>query len=183
LPEQSFPRILSRKITRISPFVKLIEKSVQFAEGAEPELYHFVGQSDYVHVFAQTSDGMIPVVRQYRPCVEDFTWEFPAGTVDAGEQPEQAARRELFEEAGLSAVEIIDLGSYYPDTGRVQVLSHAFYARCGEPVPGHSCESEGLTVRYVTHAELKAMIVAGEFRHQLHVALYAAALVRGIDLG
>jgi ADP-ribose pyrophosphatase len=172
-----------RKTTRISRFVQLIEKSVQFSAGAAPELYHFVGQADYVHVLAQTENGLIPVVQQYRPCVEAFTWEFPAGTVDAGENPEEAARRELLEETGLHAGEVASLGSYYPDTGRVEVLSHAFYVRCGAAVTGYACEEDGLTVRYVTHAELKDMMVTGEFRHQLHVALYAAAIVRGIDLG
>ncbi len=156
---------------------------MQFSAGAAPELYHFVGQADYVHVLAQTENGLIPVVRQYRPCVEAFTWEFPAGTVDAGENPEEAARRELLEETGLHAGEVASLGSYYPDTGRVEVLSHAFYMRCGAAVTGYACEEEGLTVRYVTHAELKDMMVTGEFRHQLHVALYAAAILRGIDLG
>jgi hypothetical protein len=37
-------------------------------------------------------------------------------------------------------------------------------------------------MRYVDHAELKRMIVAGEFRHCVHLAVYAAALARGILL-
>jgi ADP-ribose pyrophosphatase len=177
-----YPAILSRETTRLSPWVELVKKTVQFGENEVPEVYHFITQADYVHVLAQIPDGRIPIVRQYRPCVEDFTWEFPAGTLDPGEQPAAAAVREVLEETGLRTSELIDLGTYFPDTGRVEVTSHAFYARCAE-APEQFISSEGLAVKFVSHQELKGLMQKGEFRHQLHVGLYAAALVRGIDLG
>lgn len=180
--KEPFPAILGRRRTRVSPWVELIEKSVQFNEQADPALYHFVTQADYVHMLAQTPDGSIPLVRQYRPCVEDFTWEFPAGTLEREEAPRDAAVRELLEETGLQVTELVDLGTYFPDTGRVQVLSHAFYARCGAP-PSEFDSEEGVAVRYVSHQELKEMMLRGQFRHQLHLGLYAAAVVHGIDLG
>jgi len=179
---QPYPAILSRKTTRISPWVELVEKTVQFADNKTPELYHFITQSDYVHVLAQTPDGRIPIVRQYRPCVERFTWEFPAGTVDAGEEPQTAAIREVLEETGLHTSELLDLGTFWPDTGRVEVTSHAFYARCAEPSEQFG-SSEVLAVQFVSHSQLKNLIRSGDFRHQLHLGLYAAALVHGIDLG
>jgi ADP-ribose pyrophosphatase len=56
------------------------EREVKFAPGAKPELYHAVGQQDYTAIFARTPDGQIPIVRQYRPALERFTWELPLGT-------------------------------------------------------------------------------------------------------
>ena len=50
------------------------------------------------------------------------------------------------------------------------------------PRPAGRISEQGLTVRYVDHAELKRMIVAGEFRHCVHLAIYAAAIARGISL-
>ena len=176
-----YPRILSRRQTRISPWVELVEKVVQLTPDQPTEIYHFVTQSPYVGIFARTPDGRIPIVRQYRPCVEDYTWEFPAGTIDDGETPEQAARRELLEEVGLVPTELVYLGSFYPDTGRLQVDSHSFFASVTDDE--HAGCEEGLTVRYVDHEELKRMIVSGEFRHQIHLAIYTAVIARGINLG
>jgi ADP-ribose pyrophosphatase len=174
----SYPRIVDTQLTVLSPWVTLVEKAVQFAAGAAPQTYHCVTQADYVGILAITADGMIPIVRQYRPAVEDFTWEFPAGTVDGAETPEQAARRELLEEAGMRADEIVNLGTFIPDTGRVDVGSHAFFAR-GERVAAPAADA-GVEVRWITAAELHAMMRGGEFRFQLHWGIIAAALVHGV---
>ena len=81
----SEPRIVSRSTTRISPWVELIARSVDFGQGASPETYHAVNQADYVGIWAMTPDGRSVVVRQYRPAIERHTWEFPAGMVDGAE--------------------------------------------------------------------------------------------------
>ena len=171
------PHIVSRKSTAVSPYVTLLEKQVCFREGGPIKVYHSVTQADYVSIFAITADRQVPIVRQYRPAVEAFTWEFPAGSVDAGEDPRACAERELFEETGMRVDEIHALGAYYPDTGRLSVGSTAFFARGrrdDEAVP-----ESGIQVRYVTVAELADMVRSGEFKHQLHVALIASAMLHG----
>jgi 8-oxo-dGTP pyrophosphatase MutT (NUDIX family) len=175
----TYPRILATKKTQISPWVALVEKSVQFAPAEPPRIYHCLAQDDYVGVLALTTDGLVPIVRQFRPCVEEFTWEFPAGTVDAGETPEHAARRELLEEAGLHAEELVSLGCFFPDTGRLQVRSPAFFARATRKEERAPAET-GIETKLVTLAELHGMMRTMEFRHQLHWAIYAAALVQGV---
>jgi ADP-ribose pyrophosphatase len=121
---------------------------------------------------------LVPIVRQFRPCVGDFTWEFPAGTLDDGETVEAAARRELREETGLEARELIYLGCFIPDTGRLQVRSHAFFARALRAKGPVTLEA-GLETRLVTLTELRDMMRRMEFRHQLHWAIYAAAALSG----
>jgi ADP-ribose pyrophosphatase len=175
----TYPHVVSTTTTRISSWVALVEKSVQFAPGEPPRIYHCLTQDDYVGVLALTREGLVPIVRQFRPSVEEFTWEFPAGTVDPGETAEDAARRELREEAGLHVEQLVYLGCFMPDTGRLQVRSHAFFARAsGRVEPAHA--ENGMETKLVTLPELHGMMRSMEFRHQLHWAIYAAALIQGV---
>jgi ADP-ribose pyrophosphatase len=61
--------------------------------------------------------GRIILVRQFRYPVNRHLWECPAGSVDEGEQPEQAARRECHEEIGLIPGTIVRLTALYPTPG------------------------------------------------------------------
>lgn len=61
--------------------------------------------------------GKIVLIRQYRYPVNKFLWELPAGSVDDGEQPEQAARRECHEEIGLVPATVVRLTALYPTPG------------------------------------------------------------------
>ncbi len=61
--------------------------------------------------------GKVILVRQYRYPVNAFLWELPAGSVDEGESPEQAARRECHEEIGLLPSTVVRLTALYPTPG------------------------------------------------------------------
>jgi ADP-ribose pyrophosphatase len=163
-------KILSRQETYLSPWVRLVRKEVEFAHGQQVEIYHSLSQVDYIAILAQTPDDLIPIVRQYRPAVEAYTWELPAGLLEPGEDPEQTCRRELREETGLEAKSVTYLGAYYADTGRLENRLHAFYVQASEPDLNFVPEP-GMSVEYVTLEALKSRIRLGKFRHQLHVAI------------
>jgi ADP-ribose pyrophosphatase len=60
-----------------------------------------------VAAVAITDEGLVVLVRQYRPAIDRWTIEVPAGTCDVdGEPPAETARRELAEEAGYAATEL-----------------------------------------------------------------------------
>jgi ADP-ribose pyrophosphatase len=61
--------------------------------------------------------GKVILVRQYRHAVNAFLWELPAGSVDEGESPEEAARRECHEEIGLVPSTTVRLAAMYPTPG------------------------------------------------------------------
>ena len=175
-----WPKIVSRRTTRVSPWMEIIERSVEFAEGAPAETYHAVGQQDYLTIVARTPAGLIPIVRQFRPAVERFTWELPAGLVEKGESPQAACARELKEETGFAARSIHALGAYAPCTARLSNLAHSFFVETGER--GQPAESS-IELRLVGPAELAELIRSGEFVLQLHIGALLLAGLRGhIDL-
>lgn len=61
--------------------------------------------------------GSVILIKQYRYPVNAFLWELPAGSVDKGESPEQAARRECHEEIGQVPGTIVRLAAMYPTPG------------------------------------------------------------------
>ena len=61
-------------------------------------------KADAVAVIPQYQNGDIILLKQYRPVINDYIYEFPAGLVDEGETEIQAAMRELKEETGLESI-------------------------------------------------------------------------------
>jgi ADP-ribose pyrophosphatase len=179
---EDWPKITARRSTRISPWVDLIEREVEFTKGAPAELYHAVGQGDYIAIVARTPDGRIPIVRQYRPAVERFTWELPAGMVEDGEAAAACCRRELSEETGLVAERVHALGTYSPCTARLSNRVHSFFVETGPATDARDAEP-GIEVRLVSPAELGGLIRSGEFVLQLHLgALLLAGIRRHLDI-
>jgi 8-oxo-dGTP pyrophosphatase MutT (NUDIX family) len=171
---EQWPKIRARRTTKISDWMDVIAREVEFSPGAPPQTYHAVAQADYVAIVARTPDGRIPIVRQYRPAVESFTWELPAGMVDRGEEPAVSCRRELLEETGFPVRTIHFLGTAAACTGRLSNRIHSFFVETGERAAAFEPEP-GLSVKLLTPPELVQMIEAGEFAQQLHLgALFLA---------
>jgi ADP-ribose pyrophosphatase len=61
--------------------------------------------------------GHVVLIRQFRYAVNAWLWELPAGSVDDGESPEQAAARECHEEIGKVPSTIVRVGAMYPTPG------------------------------------------------------------------
>jgi 8-oxo-dGTP pyrophosphatase MutT (NUDIX family) len=154
--------------------VALVEKRVEFVPGEPPRVYHCLAQPDYITILARTRSGLVALVRQFRPAVEEYTWELPAGLLEDGEDPEEACRRELKEETGLDAVSVTKLGSFWSDTGRHENHLHAFFVEASDPDPSFVPET-GMEVRFVRPGELWQEVQDGRFKHQLHLGLLALA--------
>ena len=117
-------------------------------------------------------------MRQYRPAIEAFTWELPAGLVERGEEPAAAAARELLEETGYPTRAIHSLGAPAAAcTGRLSNHVHSFFIETGERVADFTPEP-GLTVALKTPAELAELIKSGAFVQQLHLGALLLAELR-----
>jgi len=171
-----WPKIRSREIVKISPWVEIVAREVEFKPDTT-EVYHAVKQQDYLAIVAVTPGGQFPIVRQYRPALESFTWELPAGLVDPGEDPAEGCRRELLEETGYPTQAMHPLGIAAPCSGRLSNHIHSYFVATGERIADFVPEP-GLDVRLVTPAELVDMIKSGEFVSQLHLGALLLAELR-----
>ncbi len=177
-----WPKIVARRTTRLSPWMSVVERDVEFVPDRAPETYFAVGQPDYVSIMAVVPDGRIPIVRQFRPALEQFTWELPAGTIDDGEDAAETCQRELLEETGYPAIKIRTLGVSAPCSGRLSNRIHSFFVETGERAASFQPET-GIEVKLVTPSELAVLIMSGEFVAQLHMGTMMQATLYGlIDL-
>ncbi|HLJ15980.1 MAG TPA: NUDIX hydrolase [Bryobacteraceae bacterium] len=104
----------------------------------------------------------ILLVRQFRLPARQYLWELPAGRVDSGETPLQAAKRELVEETGYRAQKWQKLVSFYPSPGYVAEKMTIFVATglsAGESKP---MEDERIETRWFTPKEAGEWIKTGK---------------------
>ena len=107
-------------------------------------------------------DGSVVMVRQYRKAAGRELLEFPAGMIEGDASPVDAARRELREETGLDARELIELGSFFAAPGSLTERLHAFLAKGLFPNPLAPDDDERITPERVPFAEAVRLARADE---------------------
>lgn len=99
-------------------------------------------------------------VRQFRPALGRETWEIPAGLVDAGEEPVEAAARELAEEVQLGG-ELTLLARFYTSPGFTDEEAFVFELSAPRPASGALDEDERLTPEWRDAAETWQQVLSG----------------------
>lgn len=122
------------------------------------ELIHHPGA---VVVLPILDDGTLVLIHQYRHALRSTIFELPAGTLEAGEEPIVCARREIREEIGYDAREIIPLGVLHPAPGFCDEVQHLFVAKGLFESPATKDLDEVIEVRPMTCVEVEAAIRAG----------------------
>ena len=138
--------------------------------GGEAEPYYSLKLPDYVSILAYTEQGQVVLVRQFRPAIEATILELPSGLVDSTDGPEATARRELEEETGYKAGEMVHLGTLYSDVGRLQNRLWCYLAKNVRSIPGWKTEEPGIEVVLMSAADLAKAQLDGRFAHALHLA-------------
>lgn len=111
-----------------------------------------------------TAEGKLVLVRQYRFAVQGRLLEFPAGTVEANEDPLETVEREIQEETGYVAHKWDKLGEFFLAPGYSDEIIYAFIARDLEllETPPEKDEDEDMQIVLLAPEELEQAILRGE---------------------
>lgn len=115
--------VLDSKVIYQNPWIKVREDSVKRPDGTNG-IFGVVDYAPGVHIMALDRDQKVCVIKEYMYAIERYDIMFPAGGIDEGETPLEAAKRELLEEIGYESKEWIDLGVVNPLT---MIVSSPFY--------------------------------------------------------
>ena len=113
-------------------------------------------------IAALTEDKKLVMVRQYRKPADKVMLDVPAGKIDPGEMPLEAAVRELKEETGYTASKVEFLTEFYPSVGYSEERLYLYL--CTGLTPGETCfdENEAIEIEEIDLDRLFKMAMSGE---------------------
>jgi 8-oxo-dGTP pyrophosphatase MutT (NUDIX family) len=174
-------RVLESRALIERRWLTVHEQRIALASGDEIDEFHLVESPDWVAVLAFAREGdEVVLVEQYRHGVGQPSLELPAGVIDQGETPAEAAARELREETGYVAARIEPLMLVSPEPARHTTRAHFYVAWDAERVGEQRLdESEAIAVRPMPRAEVLAAIDQGRVVHAAHIGAILMAAHRG----
>lgn len=128
MPPEKWKVISSRRDKSYRVFSLRTDRAVSPRTGQDHDFF-ILESSSWVNIIPLTPQNEVVMVRQYRHGTRDVTLEIPGGLVEHNDNAEKAARRELFEETGYQASEMILLGSVHPNPAIQNNLCYTFLAR------------------------------------------------------
>ena len=129
----------------------------------------------------QSNDPRVLLIHQFRHAADGMVWEIPAGTLEIGEPPEECARRELVEEAGMDAARLVRLTTIFTTPGFTDERIHLYLATGLTPVALAREADEFITVHEKRWSEVGRMIRTGKIKDgkSLSALMYVNCFVRG----
>lgn len=165
-----------------TPWIKVTEYDVLTPAGT-PSIYGVVSFKNLaIGVLPLDKDNNTWLVGQWRFPLEQYSWEIPEGGCPMGEEPIEAARRELKEETGLIAAEYTKLGVMHTSNSVSDEIAHLFVARGLTQAESEPEDTEDLQVRKLHFNEAFEMVMNGQITDSLTVAAILKARIL-IDRG
>lgn len=153
------------------PWLTARRDKVELPTGAVLDEYYVLEYPDWINVIAITPDDRFVFVRQYRYALGKTVNEIVAGVCEPGEDPLDAARRELMEETGFGGGEWTKTTTLSANASTMNNLTHSFIARGVVPMGArHLDVGEDLEVRLFSRSEVRAMLERGEIWQSLMAA-------------
>jgi ADP-ribose pyrophosphatase len=128
---------------------------------------YFVAEKTPVAVIVPIREGKTYLIKEWERGVNEVGHKFPAGRVDKGEEPNVGAARELKEELGLEARNLVFLGETYVDPGFMTTLAYYFLCTDFDDLSNEVEEDpfELFEGEWIDFSKLEAMVYANEIKN------------------
>lgn len=157
------------------PWLTVRRDCVELPDGRQNPEFYVLEYPDWVNVIAITEDGQFVMERQYRHGLGKTCFEIPAGVIEDGEDPLDAAKRELMEETGYGEGTWRKIMTVSGNSSTTDNLSHCYVAEGVRKISGQHLDStEDLEIVLLDTAQVKDLMV----NDQIKQALMAAPLWR-----
>ena len=126
-----------------------------------------------VIIMTDEDDEHILLNREFRMAVDDYVYNFPAGLIDEGEEPEESAKRELWEETGLELYEIEDkIGLSYSAVGFSNELNVCITGRARGEFHASTSTVEEIEAAWYTREEVRELLRTQRFAARTQAYCY-----------
>ena len=167
----------SSEVFAAHPWVRLSVDQVLLPDGKIIDDYYQVQLADYAVIFAETVEGTVIGLRLYKHGAKKVTLALPAGSVENGEPPLEAAKRELLEETGYSSDNWSSLGEYVVNGNYGCGQAYIFLARGARQVAEpDSGDLEEMEIVFLQPTELLEAVRLGDVVGLGAVAAIALAM-------
>ncbi|MEZ0450943.1 NUDIX hydrolase [Sphingobacterium thalpophilum] len=162
-------KLLSSEYICKEPWATLRKDTCELPDGRINDHYYVLEYPDWVNMVGITEQNELLVIKQYRHGAGMLSLEIPAGTMEPGENPVDAAIREMLEETGYAFDHIEEIATLYANPATSGNVTYTYLMTGGRKVQEQALDDhEEIDVYLVPLPEAKKMLLDNRFSQALH---------------